>query len=132
MSVDSYIGVSEVLQPSASALLRRRVFGHTTFVLGAGTLLLILAAALTAPLLAPHDPYAQDLGQRLIPPVWHDEGSWAHVLGTDQLGRDYLSRLIYGTRLSLLIGSAAMLMSGVIGASLGVFAGYFGGRLDLV
>jgi len=132
MAVESLITAGEVLQPSAGALLRRRIFGHTAFLFGAGVLLFIVIVALLAPLLAPHDPYAQDLGRRLIPPIWHDTGSWAHPLGTDQLGRDYLSRLIYGTRISLLIGLSAMAMSAVIGASLGLAAGYFGGRVDLV
>ncbi|HKO06494.1 MAG TPA: ABC transporter permease [Alphaproteobacteria bacterium] len=131
MSVESFIGIGDRLQPSAATILRRRVFGHTTFVFGAGTLAFILLVALNASWLAPHDPYAQDLPQRLIPPIWSAEGSWTHVLGTDQLGRDYLSRLIYGTRISLLIGTAAMAMSGLIGTTLGVLAGYFGGRIDL-
>jgi peptide/nickel transport system permease protein len=132
MAIESLVSVGDVLQPSAAALLRRRIFGHAAFLTGAGVLLFIIAVALLAPLLAPHDPYAQDLGQRLIPPVWHDNGSWVHPLGTDQLGRDYLSRLIYGTRISLLIGISAMAMSAVIGISLGLAAGYFGGRSDLV
>jgi peptide/nickel transport system permease protein len=132
MAVESLITVGEVLQPSAAVLVRRRIFGHTAFLIGAGVLLVILIVALTAPLLAPHDPYAQDLARRLIPPIWHETGSWSHPLGTDQLGRDYLSRLIYGTRISLLIGLSAMAMSAVIGASLGLTAGYFGGRVDLV
>ncbi len=88
--------------------------------------------ALAAPLLAPFDPYDQDLARRLIPPIWHGEGTWAHPLGTDMLGRDYLSRLIYGARISLLIGFAVMLISGLIGTTLGVAAGYFGGKVDLV
>jgi peptide/nickel transport system permease protein len=132
MAVESLITTGELLQPSAGALIRRRIFGHTAFLFGAGVLLFIVIVALLAPLLAPHDPYAQDLGKRLIPPIWHETGSWAHPLGTDQLGRDYLSRLIYGTRISLLIGLSAMAMSAVIGASLGLAAGYFGGRVDLV
>ena len=131
MSVESFIGIGDRLQPSAAAILRRRVFGHTTFVFGAGTLAFILLVALNASWLAPHDPYAQNLAQRLIPPIWSAQGSWSHVLGTDQLGRDYLSRVIYGTRISLLIGTAAMAMSGLIGTTLGVLAGYFGGRVDL-
>lgn len=132
MTVESFVSVGDVIQPSAGALLWRRVFEHTTFLFGAGTLLFILVVALLAPWLAPHDPYAQKLAERLIPPLWNEAGSWQHVLGTDQLGRDYLSRLIYGTRISLLIGTAAMAMSGVIGTTLGVLAGYFGGRVDLV
>jgi peptide/nickel transport system permease protein len=94
-------------------------------------LALIVFVALAAPLLAPHDPYAQDLARRLIPPIWHETGTWAHPLGTDMLGRDYLSRLIYGSRISLLIGFVVMLISGLIGTTLGVAAGYFGGKVDL-
>jgi len=131
MAIDSFIGADEIL-PSRGALLGARISGHTTFAIGAAVVLVILAVALFAPWLAPHDPFAQDLGERLIPPAWHDGGSWTHVLGTDQLGRDYLSRLIYGARISLLIGATAAAMSGIIGTTLGVLAGYFGGRVDLV
>jgi len=122
----------ELVAPSPGALLRRRVLGHTGLLLGAGVLAAVVFMALAAPLLAPYDPYDQDLARRLIPPIWHDEGTWAHPLGTDMLGRDYLSRLIYGSRISLLIGFAVMLISGLIGTTLGVAAGYFGGKVDLV
>jgi len=118
--------------PSPGALLRRRVLGHTGLLIGAAVLAAVVFMALAAPLLAPYDPYDQDLARRLIPPIWHDEGTWAHPLGTDMLGRDYLSRLVYGARISLLIGFAVMLISGLIGTALGVAAGYFGGKVDLV
>jgi peptide/nickel transport system permease protein len=131
MTIDSFVSVEELL-PSRGALLGARISSHTSFAIGAGIMLVIFAVALLAPWLAPHDPFAQDLGRRLIPPVWHDDGSWTHVLGTDQLGRDYLSRLIYGSRISLLIGAIAAATSGVIGTTLGVLAGYFGDRVDLV
>ena len=131
MTIDSFVSVEELL-PSRGALLGARISSHTSFAIGAGVMLVIFAVALLTPWLAPHDPFAQDLGRRLIPPVWHDGGSWTHVLGTDQLGRDYLSRLIYGSRISLLIGATAAATSGVIGTTLGVLAGYFGGRVDLV
>ncbi|HEX3501567.1 MAG TPA: ABC transporter permease, partial [Stellaceae bacterium] len=126
MAIGSLAGIDRILEPSAGALLRRRIFGHAGFLIGAIIILAILAIALFAPVLAPYDPYDQDLGQRLINPIWFDTGSWAHPLGTDQLGRDYLSRLIYGTRISLLIGAVAALLSGVIGVGLGLAAGYFG------
>jgi peptide/nickel transport system permease protein len=87
---------------------------------------------LAAPLVAPHDPYAQDVSRRLIPPIWQAKGTWDHVLGTDKLGRDYLSRLLYGGQISLLIGIAAALISGLIGTVLGLCAGYFGGWVDAV
>ena len=90
----------------------------------------VLAIALGADLLAPHDPFAQDLSQRMIPPSWMDGGSPDHLLGTDQLGRDYLSRLIFGARISLLIGTLTVVTSGLIGTTLGVVGGYFGGRAD--
>ena len=92
-----------------------------------GTIVLI---ALGAGVLAPHDPFAQDLMQRMVPPRWMDGGTSAHLLGTDQLGRDYLSRLIHGARISLLIGTLTVVTSGLIGTTLGVVGGYFGGRTD--
>ncbi|MGH7069877.1 MAG: ABC transporter permease [Acetobacteraceae bacterium] len=132
MAVETFVSVGDVLAPSAAAIFRRRVFGHTTFMIGAVILGFIVLVAVFAPLLAPHDPYAQDLARRLIPPVWDAGGNWVHPFGTDQVGRDYLSRLIYGSRISLLVGFSIMLMSGIIGTSLGVLAGYSGGRIDLV
>jgi peptide/nickel transport system permease protein len=101
-------------------------------MIGAFIVIAIVLVALFAPVLAPHDPYHQNLLTRLIPPVWDDRGSWEHVLGTDHLGRDYFSRLIYGARISLLIGFGAALISGLIGTIMGVMAGYFGGRVDMV
>ncbi len=123
-----------VLAPSPGALMRRRMFGHYGFMFGTAALLAILLIALFAPLIAPHDPLGQDLARKLIPPIWHDDpkATWVYPLGTDMFGRDYLSRLIYGARISLLIGFAAMVISGVIGTALGVAAGYFGGRVDMV
>lgn len=120
-----------VLAPGAFARLVRRLLGHGSFAVGAGLLGLIALMALLAPWFAPHDPYAQDLSARLIPPVFYAEGDWVHPLGTDGFGRDYLSRIIYGARISLLIGIGAAVVSGLIGATLGVLGGYFGGRVDM-
>ena len=117
--------------PRRTGLLRRSM-GHSGLVLGGVTLAAIVAMALAAPLIAPHDPYNQDLAHRLIPPVWQAKGSWEHALGTDKLGRDYLSRLIFGARISLLIGTLTVLISGTIGTVIGVCAGYFGGKVDAV
>ena len=113
-------------------LLRRRVRGHQGMIIGSLIVISVILVALLAPLLSPHDPYQQDLLKRLIPPVWDSRGSWEHILGTDHLGRDYLSRLMYGARISLLIGIGAALISGIIGTIMGVMAGYFGGRVDMV
>ncbi|KQP14015.1 peptide ABC transporter permease [Methylobacterium sp. Leaf93] len=117
---------------SPTALALRRGLHHGGFMIGAVILGVIVLAALAAPLIAPHDPYAQDVSRRLIPPIWNAKGSWDHALGTDKLGRDYLSRLIYGSQISLLIGIAAACISGLIGTVLGICAGYFGGKVDAV
>lgn len=95
-------------------------------------ILLLLVCALFSPFIAPHDPIEQDLTKSLKPPFWQTGGSIEHVLGTDNLGRDILSRIIYGARISVIVGFAAVLLSGAIGTFLGVFAGYFGGKIDAV
>ncbi len=110
----------------------RRAGRNGSALLGGAALLAILIVALAAPFLAPHDPYAQDLSRRLLPPVFYPGSDPSHLLGTDGFGRDYLSRLIYGARVSLLIGVSVMLISGLIGTALGLIAGYFGGRIDQV
>ena len=89
-----------------------------------------LVVAIFAPILATEDPFAQNLGGRLIPPFWMEGGGWAHPLGTDQLGRDYLARLVYGARISMLIGIMTVATSGLIGVALGIVGGFFGGRVD--
>jgi len=109
----------------------RRVWKNKAVVGGFGWLLLIVAIALLAPWIAPYDPYAQDLANRTVPPFWYDAGSFAHPFGTDPLGRDYLSRLCYGARISLLIGASVAMISGFIGTTMGMLAGYFGGKADL-
>jgi peptide/nickel transport system permease protein len=123
--------LAEPADPSRAVLLRRRVFAHKGLMIGAALLGAIVLLAVLAPVLAPEDPFAQDLTRRLIPPVWYAKGTWAHVFGTDNLGRDYLSRTIYGARISLLIGFSVMVISGLIGTALGLTAGYFGGRVDM-
>lgn len=92
---------------------------------------LIAGAAIAAPLVAPHDPYVQDLAGRLAPPVWAG-GTLNNPLGTDQLGRDILSRLIWGGRVSLAISVTAVALSGLIGVSAGVASGYYGRLVDEV
>jgi peptide/nickel transport system permease protein len=132
MTEISALDLAGLSDPSRGTLLRRRVLAHTGLMIGGALLAAIVLLALLAPLIAPHDPYAQDLTRRLVPPVWYENGSWGHVFGTDNLGRDYLSRIIYGARISLLIGVSVMAISGVIGTALGLTAGYFGGRADMV
>ncbi|MGO4668653.1 ABC transporter permease [Bosea sp. 2RAB26] len=117
---------------SEARKLLRRMLGQKAFVFGVGLLLLFIAIALLAPVLAPHDPYLQNLTARNVPPFWYEKGNWAHPLGTDPLGRDYLSRLLYGARISLLIGISVVVISGLIGTTMGLLAGYFGGRIDML
>ena len=107
-----------------------RILEHRGLMIGGSVLVLIGLIAIFAPLLSPYDPLAQNLGNRLQPPVWYEGGSWNHVLGTDALGRDYWTRLAYGTRVSLFIGLMAATMAGIIGAILGIGAGYFGGKFE--
>jgi len=104
--------------------------GMTGFAIGIAIVAIIAVAALVGNQLVPHDPFTQDLGNRLKPPFWMEGSQASHLLGTDQLGRDYLARLVYGARISLLIGIMTVITSGVIGITLGVLGGFFGGRVD--
>ncbi len=90
---------------------------------------IVLGCALFSPLFAPYDPELQHLSARLLPPFAHEAGAF-HVLGTDQLGRDILSRLIYGARVSILVGVSASLLAGTVGVLLGLVSGYFGRWVD--
>jgi len=105
--------------------MRRRLFKNPAAVAGMLILLAFVLAALLAPYLAPADPTAQDLAARLKPP-----GAEGHLLGTDRLGRDVLSRLIFGARLSLLVSVSSVLIGLALGLPLGLVSGYAGGRLD--
>ena len=91
---------------------------------------LLVVPAVFAPFVAPHDPLRGSLAKRLKPPVWQDGGSSAHLLGTDKLGRDILSRMIYGARVSLTVSVIAIFVGGIVGTALGLISGYFGGRTD--
>lgn len=117
---------------SPRRLAVHRALHHGGFWIGGSIFLFFLLMALFAPLLTSHDPVTQHLAQRLLPPIWANGGSWDHLFGTDQMGRDYFARLLFGARISLLIGFATILISGVFGTCLGVAAGYWGGRVDLL
>ena len=92
--------------------------------------LALLVAAVCSPQVAPHNPVRERLIDRLLPPAWGKDGEWRYLLGTDHLGRDVVSRIIYGSRVSLVVGFAAVAVGGSLGIVLGVMAGYVGGRLD--
>jgi peptide/nickel transport system permease protein len=110
--------------------LLRRLARRRTALFGMLVVLAVMLAAVAAPLVAPFDPLEQDIGQRLREPGWQDEQGRVHPLGTDHLGRDILSRVVFGSRIALLVGLAAVVISGVLGMLIGLVAGYFGGRLD--
>jgi len=119
--------------------LRRRlsVWGRTLRrdrggLLGLIIFLAVVLSALFAPLLAPHDPLQQNLRAAKLPPAWRAEGTWEYPLGTDNLGRDILSRIIYGSRVSVTVGFFGVLIAGSAGMLIGLFAGYRGGAPDNV
>jgi peptide/nickel transport system permease protein len=113
-------------------LLIKRIKGHRGLIIGFSIIVALMLVGIFAPLIAPYDPFEQVLSKRLLPPIWSEGGSLTHVFGTDHLGRDYLSRLIFGTRISLMIGYGAATVGMLIGVSLGICAGYFGGRVDQI
>jgi len=121
-------GASEI-PPSPRTVMWMRARGHRGLVIGFGIVVGLVLLAIFAPVIAPYDPYAQSLADRLVPPAWVG-GGWEHIFGTDHLGRDYLSRILFGARVSVLIGLGAASIGCVIGVTLGVCAGYFGGRVD--
>jgi ABC-type dipeptide/oligopeptide/nickel transport system permease subunit len=108
----------------------RRLLRLRWGVAAGGILLLIIATSALAPWIAPHDPLAVNIRHRLAPPAWMEGGAPQHLLGTDPVGRDLLSRMIYGGRVSLVIGVAAVILSASIGVLLGLGAGYVGGGTD--
>ncbi len=112
--------------PAAGSRVRHRI----GLILGMLIVGFIALAAVFGPMLSPHDAFAQNLGQRLVVPFWMEGGSLEHPFGTDQLGRDYLARLVYGARISLVIGGLTVIASGLIGITLGVLGGFFGGKVD--
>jgi len=101
-------------------------------LVGLLVIILIIAMAICAPLVAPYDPAAQAVIARLKPPAWLPQGNWANPLGTDNLGRDVLSRVIWGSRVTLLIGFSVVILAGAFGVAVGLWAGYKGGRTDSV
>ena len=101
-------------------------------IISAGICGLLISIALFAPWLAPYDPSTGDLLDRLMPPFWQEGGSSQYLLGTDVLGRDILSRLLYGTRISLAVSLISIAIAAVIGSTLGIIAGYLGGWVESI
>ncbi|OAQ15561.1 peptide ABC transporter [Bibersteinia trehalosi Y31] len=101
-------------------------------VIGLSFIAVVFFVAVFADFIAPFDPIAQNRADLLLPPAWFEGGKVAHLLGTDDIGRDILSRIIYGARLSVFIGLIIVVMSCVLGVVLGLLAGYYGGTLDII
>jgi peptide/nickel transport system permease protein len=118
-------------EPREWLMFLRRLAARRTALFGLVVVLVVVLTAVAAPLVTPFDPIEQDLGDlRLKAPGFRDAAGRVHPLGTDHLGRDLLARVIYGARPALLVGFAAVVISGVIGMAAGLVSGYFGGRLD--
>ena len=128
--MSAIVTAQDVIKQQLPARRRLPAFRHLATLFGALIVGTVLLVAIFAPYLTPHDPFAQDLTMRLIPPVWMEGSQPGHLLGTDQIGRDYLSRLIYGARISMMIGVLTVIASGLIGITLGVIGGFYGGRTD--
>jgi len=108
----------------------KRLARRRTALFGLAVVVVVLLAATLAPLISPFDPLEQDINQRLKEPGWRNAAGQAHPLGTDHLGRDILARVIFGSRIALVVGLSAVLISGVLGMMIGLVAGYFGGAVD--
>lgn len=109
-----------------------RLTESKTGVIGLIIILFVFFMALFAPVLSPYDPTETDTSKILISPAWTKGGTWDHILGTDNLGRDLLSRIIYGSRVSLLVGIFSVFVAGIIGVFLGLVSGYYGGLIDRI
>ncbi len=116
--------------PTVAQISLRRLWRLKWGLAATAVILLIVASAVLAPWLAPFDPLSVNIRHRLAPPAWLEGGTPQHLLGTDQVGRDLLARMIYGGRVSLIVGVAAVLISASIGVLLGLSAGYFGASVD--
>ncbi len=129
------VAAAEQMAPDASRAgtrLWRGALKSPLMLVGMAGTLVIVAAAVFAPMLAPYDPTSQNLASILVPPIWHPDGTVEHVLGTDGLGRDVASRLLFGARNSLFVAGAAMLVGSSLGLITGLVAGFFGGRTDAI
>ncbi|MGH7315214.1 MAG: ABC transporter permease [Candidatus Rokuibacteriota bacterium] len=110
----------------------RKFVRNPAAIAGALILLTVIGAAIFAPYVAPHEPTRQSLIRRFIPPVWAEGGKATHLLGTDQVGRDILSRMIHGARVSLIVGISAVVVSLLVGVTFGLLSGFLQGRVDTV
>jgi peptide/nickel transport system permease protein len=129
MPADSPTGAVLTL-PDVAARPVAETARHRRPLVSLGIIALFVLAGLLAPWLSPADPQEQSLRNRFRPPVWQEGGSWQRPLGTDRLGRDLLSRILWGSRISLAAGVLTVLLASAVGAAVGLVAGYYGGRVD--
>jgi len=127
VALNADVAVPVAAAPSGSL---HRVWRLKWGLVAAVVMAVVVGSAAAAPWIVPYDPLAVDIQHRLGPPAWMAGGKATHLLGTDQIGRDLLSRVVYGGRVSLVIGTSAVLVSATIGVLLGLAAGYFAGRID--
>ncbi len=132
LPLDARAAPGQAAKPSDARVTLRRLWRLKWGLAATGLLLLIIASAVFAPWVAPGDPLAVDIRHRLAPPAWMAGGTGDNILGTDPVGRDLLSRVVWGGRVSLVVGVAAVLISASLGVLLGLGAGYAAGRTDAV
>jgi len=136
MDKQSFTATSPIDQQESFANRMRQwfrlLFKSKTGTIGLIIVLIVIGIAPFASLLAPYDPSQTHPAEMLQPPVWMEGGSMDFILGTDQLGRDMLSRIIYGTQISLLVGIFSVIIAGILGGLLGLISGYYGGKVDTV
>jgi ABC-type dipeptide/oligopeptide/nickel transport system permease subunit len=131
LSRDS-VGYDAGASVRSSSRTWRRFALNPAALTGSLILLIVVGAALAAPWVAPHDPAKQNLLRRFTPPVWQTGGNAAYPLGTDQVGRDVLSRIVHGARISLLVAVSAVIVSLLVGVTAGLVSGFIGGKIDTV
>jgi peptide/nickel transport system permease protein len=126
------VPLAQPLRADERSRVWRKLVRNPVALVGAVALLVVIGAAVFAPRVAPHDPTRQSLIRRFLPPVWAPGGNANYLLGTDQVGRDILSRMIHGARVSLIVGVSAVVVSLTVGVGLGLLSGFVGGRADTV
>ncbi|MAF47225.1 MAG: ABC transporter permease [Rhodospirillales bacterium] len=126
------VDIFEVYSPTPYELMKRRARSHPGFLIGSAVVFAVFIVAVFADFIAPFDPFDQNISRRLINPIWGKDSTWINPLGTDAFGRDYLSRVIHGARVSMIVGIVAPLIAACIGSIIGMVGGYFGGRVDAV
>jgi ABC-type dipeptide/oligopeptide/nickel transport system permease subunit len=129
VQADTAAGGAEA-EPRPRARAIRPALRDVAGIVGVVLVAALVATAILAPQLAPHDPLRQDLRAAKLPPAWVQGGTWTHPLGTDRLGRDLLSRIVYGARVSVTVGFVGATIAATLGLLAGLVAGYVGGRVD--